>query len=73
MKIGYIKKDRQQRYNVKRGWFVNAWRIVDESGADMVQPWMRSKGEAKRLACQLGIELKGERNDNQTYAGALEP
>lgn len=58
MKIGYIKKDRQERHNLKRGWFVNAWRIVDESGADMVQPWMKSKGEAKRLACQLGIELK---------------
>ena len=61
MKIGYLKKDRQERHNLKRHWFVNAWRIVDESGADMAQPWMKSKGEAKQLACKLGIELKGEK------------
>lgn len=60
MKIGYLKKDRMERYNMKRGWFVNAWRIVDENGVDMVQPWPNTKSEARETAAQLGIELKGE-------------
>ena len=60
MRVGYLKKDRMERYNSKRGWFVVAWRIVDENGKDMVQPWPNTKGEARRLAVQLGIELKGE-------------
>jgi len=57
---GYLKKDRKERYNSKRGWFVNAWRIVDENGADLVQPWPNTKSEARRIAVQLGIELIGE-------------
>lgn len=60
MKIGYLKKDRMERYNMKRGWFVVAWRIVDENGNDMVQPWPNKKGEAREIAKRLGIELKGE-------------
>ena len=60
MKTGYLKKDRMERYNSKRGWFVVAWRIVDENGADLVQPWPNTKSEARRLAVRLGIELKGE-------------
>lgn len=60
MKTGYLKKDLMERYNSKRAWFVNAWRIVDENGADLVQPWPNTKSEARRLAVQLGIELKGE-------------
>lgn len=60
MKIGYLKKDRMERFNTKRGWFVNAWRIVDEKGVDLVQPWPNTKSEARRLAVQLGIELKGD-------------
>ena len=60
MKTGYLKKDRMERYDSKRGWFVNAWRIVDENGTDLVQPWPNTKSEVRRLAVQLGIELKGE-------------
>lgn len=60
MKIGYLKKDRMERYNMKRGWFVVAWRIVDENGVDLVQPWPNTKSEARETAAQLGIELKGE-------------
>lgn len=60
MRVGYLKKDRMERYNMKRGWFAVAWRIVDENGADLVQPWPNTKSEARRLAVQLGIELKGE-------------
>ena len=61
MKTGYLKKDRMERYNMKRGWFVVAWRIVDENGVDMVQPWSNTKGEARETAKRLGIELNGER------------
>lgn len=57
---GYLKKDRMERYNSKRGWFVNAWRIVDAQGVDLVQPWPNTKSEARSVAAQLSIELVGE-------------
>ena len=57
MKTGYLKKDQQERFNLKQGWFVNAWRIVDETGTDMVQPWSNTKEEARQLARVLGITL----------------
>lgn len=56
-KTGYLKKDRQERFNLKRAWFVNAWRIVDDQGRDMVQPWSNSKTEARQTAKALGINL----------------
>lgn len=58
MKIGYLKKDTLEMCNMKRVWFVNSWRIVDENGVDLVLPWPRTKSEARRLAVQLGIKLK---------------
>ena len=60
MKQGFLKKDRQERFNLRRGWFVTAWRIVDADGRDMVQPWCRSKSEAKAVAKAGGITLGGE-------------
>ena len=56
-KIGYLKKDRQERFNMKRGWFVNAWRIVDKDGNDMVQPWSNTKKEALETAKAIGIKI----------------
>ena len=56
-KTGYLKKDSQERYNMKRAWFVNAWRIVDRQGHDMVQPWFNTKTEARKTAKALGINL----------------
>ena len=55
MKSGYLMKDRQERLNTKRRWFVNVWRIVGEDGRDMVLPWSRTKGEARETAKRLGI------------------
>ena len=60
MRNGYLLKDRQERLNLKRAWFVNAWRIVDEDRKDLVQPWMNSKADAQRVAEQVGINLIGE-------------
>lgn len=60
MRNGYLLKDLQERFNLKRAWFVNAWRIVDEDRKDLVQPWMNSKAEAQRVAEQAGINLIGE-------------
>ena len=57
MRDGYLKKDQQERYNLKRGWFVNAWRIVDINGRDMVQPWSNTKTDARTAAKALGIRL----------------
>lgn len=60
MRNGYLLKDIQERFNLRRAWFVNAWRIVDEDRKDLVQPWMNSKAEAQRVAEQAGINLIGE-------------
>jgi hypothetical protein len=56
-RVGYLNKDRRERCNLKRGRFVNAWRIVDHRGRDMVQPWSDTKGEARRTAKDLRIAL----------------
>lgn len=60
MRRGWLKKDTQERFNLKRAWFVNAWRIVDADGNDMVQPWSNTKKEALTLAKALRIEIQGE-------------
>lgn len=57
-KKGWLKKDRQEAFNMKRAWFINAWRIVDEQGADMFQPWCRTKYEALTMAARLGIDVQ---------------
>ena len=57
MKPAYLKKDVQERYNGKRAWFVNAWRLVDNKGNDLVQPWFTTKGEAIRAAKTLNYDL----------------
>lgn len=56
-RIGYLKETRQERYNLKRGWFVRAYRIVDEDGNDIIQPWSNTKKEARETAKALGIKL----------------
>jgi hypothetical protein len=38
-------------------WFVRAYRIVDAEGRDMVQPYDRTKHEARETAEALGIRL----------------
>lgn len=58
-RVGYLKKDRKERFNLKRGWFVNAWRLVSDVGTDLVQPWDSTKTEARESAEQLGICLIG--------------
>jgi len=50
MKEVTLKKDRQERYNSKRGWYVNAWRLVTADGKDAVQPWFNTMGEARTFA-----------------------
>jgi len=60
MKRGYLKKDRQERFNMRRAWWVVAWRIVDDEGKDMVQPWSNTKTEARATAKACGITLIGE-------------
>lgn len=56
-RVGWLKKDRQERFNLKRAWFVNAWRIVDHAGRDMIQPWSNTKTEARATAKATGITL----------------
>lgn len=56
-RVGYLKKDRQERFNLKRAWFVNAWRVVDANGVDFFQPWESTKADARNTAKKLGIKL----------------
>lgn len=53
--VGTLIKDRQERFNLKRGWFVNAWRLVSASGADMVQPWFSKKSDLREYAKDANI------------------
>lgn len=57
-KVGFLEMDSEERFNTKRSWRVQAWRIVDAEGKDLVQPWFRTQGEAKETAKALGISLK---------------
>jgi len=60
-KVAILKRDYYvERYNRKQCWFVTAWRLVDESGEDLVQPWMKSKEEAKKLAAALNYHLRDQ-------------
>ena len=58
--VVYLKEDHKERFNSKRGWFVKAYRLVDENGEDRVQPWCDSKNEARKLARELGYILHEE-------------
>lgn len=60
MKDCYLKQDRQERSNLKRGWFVNAYRLVDAEGHDLVQPWLPTKKEALWLANHLEYRVLGD-------------
>lgn len=56
-RVGWLKKGRQERISIKRTWFVNAYRIVDAEGVDMVQPWSSTKTDARQVARQMKITL----------------
>jgi hypothetical protein len=58
-KLAYLRLDRRERYNTKRAWFAQAWRIVDRAGKDLVQPWCNTRKEARETAHQLGYTLLG--------------
>jgi hypothetical protein len=51
-RIGWSKSK-----NRLTGWLVRAYRIVDEDGKDMVQPYDRTKRGARETAKVLGIRL----------------
>jgi len=54
---GYLKKDRREKFNLKRAWFVIAWRIVDNKGNDIIQPWSDTKKEALQTAKDNNIKI----------------
>lgn len=58
----YLRKDRQERFNMKHSWYVNAWRIVhaDNRDRDRVQPCPTTKREARDLCATLGYTIVGE-------------
>lgn len=58
--VAYLTKDRMERFTVKRGWYVTAWRIVSRDGIDLIQPWSETKSEASETATAEGIFLLGQ-------------
>lgn len=48
---------RMERFNLDRGWFVTAWRVVDMMDNDLLQPWFKSKTEAARIAEAMGYSI----------------
>lgn len=59
-KTAFLVKTCMERFNLKRGRYVNAWRLVDAEGNDLVQPWMNKRKEAIDLANNLGYRLVTE-------------
>ena len=56
-RVGYLKKDLDERRTYKRIWWGPAYRVVDANGKDLFQPWPRTKGEAREACERLNIEL----------------
>jgi hypothetical protein len=57
----HLVKDRQEHFNTRRGWFVNAYRLVDpETGLDLVQPWFSTRKDAITYAAQNNITIQGQ-------------
>lgn len=63
-RLAHLVKDRVQRYSGNRTWYVNAWRLVDHRGADVLQPWARTKAEARDMARELQVYLLETRDAN---------
>ena len=58
MKTVDIIKDRQEKFTLKRAWFVNAWRIVDHGTTnDRIQPWSSTLADAKKTCEHLGYTV----------------
>lgn len=68
-RYAWIKLDSQERFNLRRAWRVNAWRLVDADGRDMVQPWSDTRGNALRVADALGYVILGDWAPSPAYPG----
>ena len=56
-----LVRDRQERFNMVRCWFVVAWRLVDPiTKKDQVQPWFKTKTEARKFAKTQGWSIISE-------------
>ena len=59
--VAYLKRDRVEKFNGKRGWWATAWRLVDDKDRDLVQPWFEGyggKSAAKAYAAERGWTVK---------------
>jgi hypothetical protein len=57
MKDVYLVKTDEERFNMKRSWRVVAYRVTDERGEDVVQPWFKWKKDARRFCKKMGWNL----------------
>ena len=59
--VGWLARRRMEVGSGERGYrWVDAWAIVHQDGTDMIQPYMRRKGEARAVARDLNITLMEE-------------
>ena len=67
MKTVYIKKDIKEKFNISsnRAWFVTVYRIVDETGLDLVQPWFDTKKELYSFIKEMGWKV--EKDPGNSY------
>jgi hypothetical protein len=56
-KVGCLRKDYFRKLNSERLWLVNAWRLVDHRGSDVVLPWSRSRKEARELGRAANVYI----------------
>lgn len=57
-RVGYLERTLMEVPAGGSYRWVNGWKIADANGVDMVQPYMRTKTEARSVAKDLGIELR---------------
>lgn len=60
IKVGYLRKDMQEKRRSAKASWVTAWRLVDKEGTDIVQPWSSSRAEALELARLLRVIVLGD-------------
>ena len=55
----WLKRHRQERTNLKRAWFADAWGLIDVEGNDVVPPWFSTMAVASEFALAEGWDISG--------------
>lgn len=66
MKTVFLVRDQQERLRYSwrtrkiTGYWVVAWRITDEAGVDLIQPWFNYRRQAREFAEKQGWQVAKE-------------